>query len=113
MPNEAQYELRYIFEHKLSSDYYSLDCGGADGHEVKSDFIYALSMNGELSVFQNETRVFQVHMPDMLFPSPLVYSSLSDAIYIQSRAMVISSFAQAFTGLKWACHVTCTYNSSV
>ena len=103
---QAQYELRYIFEHKLSSDYYSLDCGGADGHEVKSDFIYALSMDGELSVFQNETRVFQVHMPDMLFPSPLVYSAVADAIYIQSRTMVISSFAQALTGLKYmSCNV--------
>jgi len=91
---KQQYDLRYIFEHKLNVDYYSVDCGGADGHEVKSDLIFALAMNGELSVFQNETRVFQVHMPDMLFPSPLVYSPSADAIYIQSGAMVISSFAQ-------------------
>ena len=56
---KQQYELRYIFEHKLNVDYYSVDCGGADGHEVKSDLIFALAMNGELSVFQNETRVFQ------------------------------------------------------
>ena len=48
----------------------------------------------KVSVFQNETKIFQVQIPDMLFPSPLVYSPVYDAIYIQNRAMTVSSYLQ-------------------
>ena len=70
------FEIRYLFEHKLNSDYYSIDAGGANGADVKSDFIFALAVNGELSVFQNETKIFQVQIPNMLFPRYLVQKNL-------------------------------------
>ena len=56
-------EMKYIFEHKFNSDQYSMDCGGSNDIGNKSDYLYSVSLNGQLCLFQNETKIFQARVP--------------------------------------------------
>ena len=55
-------EMKYIFEHKFNCDQYSVDCGGSNDLGNKSDYLYSLSLNGQLCLFQNETKIFQARV---------------------------------------------------
>ena len=59
-------EMKYIFEHKFNSDQYSVDCGGSNDLGNKSDYLYSLSLNGQLCLFQNETKIFQARVRKQL-----------------------------------------------
>ena len=59
-------EMKYIFEHKFNCDQYSVDCGGSNDLGNKSDYLYSLSLNGQLCLFQNETKIFQARVRKQL-----------------------------------------------
>jgi hypothetical protein len=88
--------LKYLFEHKMNTDntLYTVEVGGYDGINLKSDFIFSLSLTGLLQLFQNETKIFEVQIPNLLFPSPLVYSPRNDSLIIQNLPFSVSSYLQ-------------------
>ena len=70
------------------------------GHyNVQNFFQNPLKKTGLLQLYQNETKIFEVKIPNLLFPSPLVYSPRNDSLIIQNLPFSVSSYLQE-NGIK-------------
>ncbi|XKL67673.1 hypothetical protein PGB90_003164 [Kerria lacca] len=72
-----QFELKLIYEHPLQHINYQLIIGPFGGIKGR-DFLCAVAVDGTLTFFEQESFIFQTHLPTFLLPSPIVYVAESD-----------------------------------
>ncbi|KAK3875683.1 hypothetical protein Pcinc_019466 [Petrolisthes cinctipes] len=76
-----QFRLTSAYQHKLPRKAYSLLTGAFGGVKGK-DYLAVQSLDGCLSVFEQESQAFTTPLPNTLLPGPLAYLSRNDSIVV-------------------------------
>lgn len=71
--------LSVAYQHKFQRQAHSLTIGSFGGVKGK-DYIAVLSLDGILTVYEQESYAFQSFLPGFLLPGPVAYVSKSDSI---------------------------------
>ncbi|XP_017775274.1 PREDICTED: protein PTHB1 [Nicrophorus vespilloides] len=84
--------INLLYEHKLRRAAANFIIGGFGGSENR-DFIAVQSLDGMLSLFEQETFVFCCFLPNFLLPGPFVYSKRTDSFLMAGTNWKIESFS--------------------
>ncbi|XP_067931750.1 protein PTHB1-like [Watersipora subatra] len=87
----AQYKLKHIYSHNLQRTSFNM-CHGPFGQVQDKDFICVQSMDGTLSVFEQESFSFTRFLPDSLLPGPLAYVPSIDSFITVSSSRAVESY---------------------
>lgn len=85
------YQLVLVYEHQLARSAFSITVGHF-GKVVNKDFICVQSLDGTISVFEQESHAFSRFLPGFLIPSPLVYVEKTDSFVTISSAYEVESY---------------------
>lgn len=83
-----QYQIHPIYEHNLQRSAFNF-CYGPFGNIYGKDFLCVQSLDGTVSVFEQESYAFSRFLPNALIPGPLRYIPSTDCfITVSSRRQV-------------------------
>lgn len=83
-----QYQIHAIYEHNLQRSAFNF-CYGPFGNIYGKDFICVQSLDGTVSVFEQESYAFSRFLPNALIPGPLKYIPSTDCfITVSSKRQV-------------------------
>ena len=85
------FQLILLYEHKLSRSAFSVTAGHF-GRVLNKDFLCVQSIDGTISVFEQESHAFSRFLPGFLIPSPLVYVQRTDSLVTVSSAFQVESY---------------------
>ncbi|XP_068235573.1 protein PTHB1 [Palaemon carinicauda] len=83
--------LSVAYQHKFQRQAHSLAIGSFGGVKGK-DFIAVLSLDGIVTVYEQESYAFQSFLPGFLLPGPIAYVSKSDSIVTASSDWCLQCF---------------------
>ena len=86
-----QYALNPIYSHNLERSAFSFAYGPFGGVKGK-DYICVLSLDGTLSVFEQETPAFSRFLPNFLLPGPFLYVESTDSFVVTSSEFSIECY---------------------
>jgi Bardet-Biedl syndrome 9 protein len=86
-----QYQLRSLYEHKFQRTAFNF-CYGPFGGVKGRDFICVQSVDGTISVFEQESFTFTRFLPGALLPGPIRYVGRTDSIITVASSRQIDSF---------------------
>ena len=85
------YQMVLLYQHKLSRSAFSLTVGHFGG-VINRDFMCVQSIDGAISVFEQESYTFSRFLPDFLLPNPMVYVERTDSLVTLSSSYEVESF---------------------
>ena len=85
------YTLSVCYEHQLDRNAYSM-CTGQFGGAYTFTYIAVQSLDGAISVFENESLAYTRFIPGFLLPGPLAYCLSTDAIVTANSNFEVQSF---------------------
>ena len=85
------YQIVLLYQHKLARAAFSLTIGRFGG-VVNKDFMCVQSIDGAISVFEQESYTFSRFLPDFLLPNPIVYVERTDSLITLSSSYEVESF---------------------
>lgn len=86
-----QFDLKLMYEHSLRHTNFLVIHGPFGGVKGR-DFICAVSLDGILTFFEQETFVFKTQLPSFLLPSPIVYVEETDMFVTSSADWCIEAY---------------------
>ncbi|CAG0912731.1 unnamed protein product [Notodromas monacha] len=86
-----QYTLSLSYQHNLDRNAFTFTHGPFGGVKGK-DFLCVLSLDGTLTVFEQETHAFSRFLPNFLLPGPIVYLNTIDAFVVASSDFGIECY---------------------
>jgi Bardet-Biedl syndrome 9 protein len=86
-----QYALNRIYSHPLERSAFSFSHGPFGGVKSK-DFLCVLSLDGTLTVFEQETPAFSRFLPNFLLPGLFLYVESIDAFVVASSEFTIECY---------------------
>ncbi|XP_014669826.1 PREDICTED: protein PTHB1-like [Priapulus caudatus] len=86
-----QYQLKLIYEHSLQRTAFCM-CRGPFGGVSGKDFLCVQSMDGAVSMFEQETFVFSRFLPGFLLPGPICYVSRTDSFVLATSSWQLESY---------------------
>lgn len=87
----TQHTLQLLYEHKLRRTAANFVVGPFGGSQNR-EFICVQSLDGMLTVFEQESFAFCTFLPDFLLPGPLAYLTCSDTFITASSDWQLSAF---------------------
>ncbi|XP_070570389.1 protein PTHB1-like isoform X2 [Ptychodera flava] len=87
----SQYQLNQLYEHNLQRTSYNMTYGPFGGVKGK-DFICIQSMDGTVSVFEQESFAFSRFLPGFLIPGPLKYIQRTDSFVTVSSSRQVELY---------------------
>ncbi|KAK3791729.1 hypothetical protein RRG08_011523 [Elysia crispata] len=87
----SQYQLNLLYEHNLQRTAFNF-CYGPFGGVKGKDFICVQSMDGTLSVFEQESFAFSRFLPGALLPGPLQYMPRLDMFVTASSSWRVEAY---------------------
>ncbi|RUS77451.1 hypothetical protein EGW08_014789 [Elysia chlorotica] len=87
----SQYQLNLLYEHNLQRTAFNF-CYGPFGGVKGKDFICVQSMDGTLSVFEQESFAFSRFLPGALLPGPLQYIPRLDMFVTASSSWKVEAY---------------------
>ncbi|KAL3855651.1 hypothetical protein ACJMK2_014858 [Sinanodonta woodiana] len=87
----TQYQLTLAYEHNLQRTSHSI-CFGPFGGIKGKDFICVQSMDGTVSVFEQESFSFSRFLPGFVLPGPLVYVAKTDSFVTVSSSWQLECY---------------------
>ena len=85
------YRMVLLYQHKLARSAFSLTIGHFGG-VINKDFMCIQSIDGAISVFEQESYTFSRFLPDFLLPNPIVYVERTDSLVTLSSSYEVESF---------------------
>ena len=85
------YQLVLMYQHKLARSAFSLTVGHFGG-VINKDFMCVQSIDGAISIFEQESYTFSRFLPDFLLPNPIVYVDRTDSLVTLSSSYEVESF---------------------
>ena len=85
------YQMVLLYQHKLARAAFSLTIGHFGG-VINKDFMCVQSIDGAISIFEQESYTFSRFLPDFLLPSPIVYVERTDSLVTLSSSYEVESF---------------------
>ena len=85
------YVLSLAYQHSLARSAYSIIKGPFGGVKGK-DYLAVLSLDGTLSIFEQEAHTFSRFLPGFLIPGPVAYVERSDSFIVSNSAFGVESF---------------------
>ena len=85
------YQMVLLYLHKLARSAFSLTIGHFGG-VINKDFMCVQSIDGAISVFEQERYTFSRFLPDFLLPNPIVYVERTDSLVTLSSSYEVESF---------------------
>lgn len=86
-----QFDLKLIYEHSLQHTNFLVIHGPFGGVKGR-DFLCAVSLDGNITFFEQETFVFKTQLPSFLLPSPVVYVEENDTFITLSADWCIEAY---------------------
>jgi len=87
----THFELSKSYEHKLARGAYNF-CYGAFGGVAGKDFICVQSMDGEISILEQDSLSFTRYLNNFLVPGPLCYIAKTDSFVTANSSMEIECY---------------------
>ncbi|KAH9495744.1 Protein PTHB1 [Bulinus truncatus] len=87
----SQYQLNLLYEHTLQRTAFNF-CYGPFGGVKGKDFICVQSMDGTVSVFEQESFAFSRFLPGALLPGPIKYMPRLDSFVTATSAWKIEAY---------------------
>ncbi|GAB6018791.1 Protein PTHB1, variant 2 [Chamberlinius hualienensis] len=87
----SQYQMGVIYEHNLERSAFSM-ITGPFGRVNGRDFICVLSLDGTISIFEQESYIFSRFLPGVLLPGPITYNSKTDSFIFASSSYQLESY---------------------
>ncbi|XP_077997147.1 protein PTHB1-like isoform X2 [Glandiceps talaboti] len=87
----SQYQLNLLYEHNLQRTAYNMTYGPFGSVKGK-DFICVQSMDGTVSVFEQESFAFSRFLPGFLLPGPLKYINRTDSFVTVSSSRLVECY---------------------
>ncbi|XP_025097943.1 protein PTHB1-like isoform X2 [Pomacea canaliculata] len=87
----SQYKCEVLYEHTLQRTAYKL-CSGPFGGVKGKDFICLQSMDGTLSIFEQESFAFSRFLPGALLPGPIKYVPRLDSFVTVSSSWQVECY---------------------
>ena len=85
------YQMVLLYQHKLSRSAFSLTIGHFGG-VINKDFMCVQSIDGAISIFEQESYSFSRFLPGFLLPNPIVYVERNDSLVTLSSSFEVESF---------------------
>ena len=85
------YQIVLLYQHKLARASFSLTIGRFGG-VINKDFMCVQSIDGAISVFEQESYTFSRFLPNFLLPNPIVYVERTDSLVTLSSSYEVQSF---------------------
>ena len=85
------YQIVLLYQHKLARAAFSLTIGHFGG-VINKDFMCVQSIDGAISVFEQESYTFSRFLPNFLLPNPIVYVERTDSLVTLSSSYEVQSF---------------------
>ena len=85
------YQMVLLYQHKLARSAFSLTIGHFGG-VINKDFMCVQSIDGAISIFEQESYTFSRFLPDFLLPNPIVYVDRTDSLITLSSSYEVESF---------------------
>ena len=85
------YQMVLLYQHKLARSSFSLTIGHFGG-VINKDFMCVQSIDGAISIFEQESYTFSRFLPDFLLPNPIVYVDRTDSLVTLSSSYEVESF---------------------
>ena len=85
------YQMVLLYQHKLSRSAFSLTIGHFGG-VINKDFMCVQSIDGAISIFEQESYTFSRFLPDFLLPNPIIYVDRTDSFVTLSSSYEVESF---------------------
>ena len=85
------YQIVLLYQHKLARAAFSLTIGHFGG-VINKDFMCVQSIDGAISVFEQESYTFSRFLPNFLLPNPIVYVERTDSLVTLSSSYEVESF---------------------
>ena len=93
-----QVSLEPAYEHVLERYSFNMVCGPFGKGNSDRDFICVQSLDGFLTIYEQETKGLSSSVPEFLLPSSFLYMDTSDSFVLASLSQTVSSYQyQNFT----------------
>lgn len=86
-----QFDLKLLYNHPVHHPNFQVVHGPFGGVKGR-DFLCAVSLDGMLTFFEQETFVFKTQMPSFLLPSPIVFVEETDMFVTSSADWCIEAY---------------------
>ncbi|XP_014787974.1 protein PTHB1 isoform X2 [Octopus bimaculoides] len=87
----SHYQLYHMYEHNLQRSVYNF-CYGPFGNVYGKDFICVQSLDGTVSVFEQESYAFTRFLPAAFIPGPMKYVPSTDSLVTVSSSRLVECY---------------------